>query len=78
MILRTISLAHTFRFIQGCKRRIFVKKSIVLALALVVVGALLLVGVVAAQGGNVSRGARLYDKWWAELGVDVPAGDQPL
>ena len=54
------------------------RKNILLATALVVVGTLLLVGVVAAQGGNVSRGARLYDKWWAELGVDVPAGDQPL
>ncbi|MFQ5593745.1 MAG: c-type cytochrome [Anaerolineae bacterium] len=54
------------------------KRSTLLALVLVVVGALLLVGVVAAQGGNVSRGARLYDKWWDELGVDVPAGDQPL
>ncbi|MFQ5340130.1 MAG: c-type cytochrome [Anaerolineae bacterium] len=54
------------------------RKSILLAIALVVVGTLLLVGVVAAQGGNVSRGARLYDKWWGELGVDAPTADHLL
>lgn len=54
------------------------KRSIALTLVLVTIGTLLLVGVVAAQGGNVSRGARLYDKWWAELGVDAPTGDHPL
>jgi len=28
--------------------------------------------------GNPARGGQLYDKWWVVLGVDAPAGDQPL
>ncbi|NOZ72267.1 MAG: cytochrome c [Chloroflexi bacterium] len=28
--------------------------------------------------GDSLEGGRLYDKWWEELGVDVPEGDQPL
>ncbi len=28
--------------------------------------------------GNPARGGQLYDKWWGVLGVDAPAGDQPL
>ncbi len=27
---------------------------------------------------SVSRGGRLYDKWWVEAGVEQPAGDNPL
>ena len=26
----------------------------------------------------VTEGGRLYDKWWAALGLDKPATDQPL
>ncbi len=28
--------------------------------------------------GDSLRGGRLYDKWWEELGLDAPEGDQPL
>jgi len=28
--------------------------------------------------GDGARGGRLYDKWWSEMGVDVPEGDQAL
>jgi mono/diheme cytochrome c family protein len=27
---------------------------------------------------SLTRGGRLYDEWWAELGVDEPAGDMPI
>ncbi|MFQ5595750.1 MAG: c-type cytochrome [Anaerolineae bacterium] len=54
------------------------KKSVMLTLSLVVLSSLLLVAVASAQSGNVSRGARLYDKWWGELGVDAPTTDHPL
>lgn len=54
------------------------KRSVVLALTLIVVGSLLVVGAVAAQEESVSRGGRLYDKWWAETGVEEPIIDQAL
>ncbi|MFQ5592690.1 MAG: c-type cytochrome [Anaerolineae bacterium] len=54
------------------------RKNILLAIALVVIGTLLLVGVVAAQGGSVSRGGILYDKWWKVVGADEPTTDHPL
>ncbi|MFQ5854480.1 MAG: c-type cytochrome [Anaerolineae bacterium] len=54
------------------------KKLVVLSLTLIVVGSLLVVAVASAQAGSVSRGGRLYDKWWAELGVDAPTTDHPL
>jgi len=54
------------------------KKSFVLSLTLVVIGSMLLVAVASAQGGSVSRGARLYDKWWGETGADAPTTDHPL
>lgn len=28
--------------------------------------------------GSVSRGGRLYDKWWSEVGMDSPEGDNPV
>jgi subtilisin-like proprotein convertase family protein/cytochrome c553 len=28
--------------------------------------------------GDVSRGGRLYDRWWTETGQSAPAGDHPL
>jgi thiosulfate dehydrogenase len=28
--------------------------------------------------GSVSRGGRLYDKWWSEAGLDTPTGDNPV
>ena len=28
--------------------------------------------------GSVSRGGRLYDKWWSEAGLDEPAEDMPI
>ena len=28
--------------------------------------------------GSVSRGGRLYDKWWKEAGLDEPSGDNPV
>jgi hypothetical protein len=28
--------------------------------------------------GSPGRGGQLYDRWWSVLGVDAPAGDQPL
>ncbi|MFQ5854298.1 MAG: c-type cytochrome [Anaerolineae bacterium] len=31
-----------------------------------------------APPGSLARGGRLYDKWWAALGVDAPEGDHPL
>ncbi|HET7010624.1 MAG TPA: c-type cytochrome [Anaerolineales bacterium] len=27
---------------------------------------------------SVARGGRLYDQWWAELGVEEPSGDMPV
>ena len=54
------------------------KKSITLALTLVVVGSMLLVAVASAQSGSASRGARLYDKWWGETGANAPTTDHPL
>jgi mono/diheme cytochrome c family protein len=54
------------------------KKSIVLAITLILVGSLLIVSSVAAQAESVSRGGRLYDKWWAETGAEKPTIDQAL
>jgi mono/diheme cytochrome c family protein len=31
-----------------------------------------------AAAPNIPRGAMLYDKWYAVLGVDAPAGNQPI
>jgi mono/diheme cytochrome c family protein len=31
-----------------------------------------------SPSGNVTRGGRLYDKWWSEAGVPAPAGEHPL
>lgn len=28
--------------------------------------------------GDPARGGKLYDRWWAALGVEAPTGDQPL
>jgi cytochrome c553 len=54
------------------------KKSVVLGFTLVLVGSLLVVGSVAAQEDSVSRGGRLYDKWWSVTGADEPIIDQAL
>jgi len=45
--------------------------------------ALIIAGRVSAQGANplapeIVRGAQLYDKWYAVLGVDAPAGNMPI
>lgn len=32
----------------------------------------------AALSGSLSRGGKLYDKWWSEAGVDEPSADQPV
>ena len=32
----------------------------------------------AMQSGDPTRGAMLYDNWFALLGVDAPPGDMPL
>jgi thiosulfate dehydrogenase len=52
---------------------------------LIGVGLLLLLGLVllsqttsAMQTGAATRGAMLYDNWYAVLGVDAPSGDMPL
>lgn len=37
-----------------------------------------LAGSPAQEEGNLVRGAMLYDKWYAVLGVDAPKGDHPL
>lgn len=31
-----------------------------------------------SESGLLPEGGLLYDKWWAVLGIDAPAGDQPL
>lgn len=54
------------------------KRSLAMAISLIVAGSLLIVGAAAAQGGDVSRGGRLYDKWWKETGADAPTTDQLL
>lgn len=54
------------------------RRSIALGLILVVTTSLLVVAVVSAQTGSVSRGGRLYDKWWGEIGADAPTVDHPL
>ena len=55
------------------------KKRIMLAIALVIVGSIFLVVAANAQGGTaVSRGGLLYDKWWKITGADAPTGDHPL
>lgn len=28
--------------------------------------------------GSIAQGGRLYDKWWAEVGIDEPTDDHPL
>lgn len=30
------------------------------------------------SGSSVSRGGRLYDKWWSEAGLDEPSDDMPI
>lgn len=55
------------------------KKRIVLAITLVIVGSILLTAAAIAQGGTaVSRGGLLYDKWWTVTGADAPTTDNPL
>ncbi len=54
------------------------KRPVVLALSLILVGSMLVVTSVAAQAQSVSRGGRLYDKWWAETGADAQIVGQAL
>jgi thiosulfate dehydrogenase len=54
------------------------KKSVVLGFTLILLGSLLIVGSVAAQEDSISRGGRLYDKWWSETGAEQPIIDQAL
>jgi mono/diheme cytochrome c family protein len=55
------------------------KKRIVLAITLVVLGLILLTAAAIAQGNTaVSRGGLLYDKWWKVTGDEEPTTDQPL
>jgi len=52
------------------------KKAVVL-MSILLLAAMVLAGIAYAQG-NVTKGARLYDKSWAASGVDAPTGDMPL
>src|SRR3989304_10438538 len=55
------------------------KNKKIASLLFVTIGAIMLI--LAACGGpagNPARGGQLYDEWWAVLGTEAPAADQPL
>ncbi len=54
------------------------RKVILLILALAGVALILAACSGQSAKGDPARGGQLYDKWWEVLGVDAPAGDQPL
>ena len=54
------------------------KRPVILAFTLIMVGSMLVAGSAAAEAGSVSRGGRLYDKWWKETGADAPTTDHLL
>lgn len=62
------------------------RSNILIAIGVLLLTMGLFVGIAVAQGIDTGpypdipeiHGGLLYDRWWAHLGVQVPAGDQPL